>query len=215
MVSPERFDMYRNTAKSANFLSIYGGGPSALVKRVLGFLKDEELRRDQKRLYKICESVIQSIMGEFKVYTQWSRDQVRFAQTHGYVWTQWNGELARRRYLREIANLAWSNDPKRDKDRSTAEHGAGNTQIQGGAADLQVGALWPIVDWIRRDFVPARLLMTIYDSILLEVAEESVDEVVDFVSDRLTSYDIGNNVPLEVDVKVGRTWGSMKKYKRS
>ena len=67
-----------------------------------------------------------------------------------------------------------------------------------------------IVDWIKADHVPAKCVLTVYDSIILEVREDCIDEVAHHVKNVMTQYEIG--VPLVADAKVGRSCGTMSKY---
>ena len=107
----------------------------------------------------------------------------------------------RRRYLPNIhsANPARSNEARRQ---------AVNTIIQGTAADLIKLALIRL----NLELPPkVRMLMTVHDSVLLEVPEDLVTEVRQQVIEGMQTPPPGFTVPIMADVGTGRTWAACKK----
>lgn len=151
-----------------------------------------------------AQRIVDAVMGEFVVLKQWLIDCKNYARKHGVVWTYFLGQRARCRQLWDIG----SDD---DKKRSTAENGSGNTPCQGSAAFYVLTALEPIIRWIDEDGIPAKVVNTVYDSILLEADNAWVDDVAAYAKDTLESYDV-SPLKLVADVKVGPSWGSLKKW---
>lgn len=84
----------------------------------------------------------------------------------------------------------------------------GNTRVQGSAGEYNNMSLIEMVKWVREDLVPAKVIMAVHDCIMLEVEEDALDEAVSGGLSIMKQWDSGG-VPLEVDVEVGRNWGSM------
>src|SRR5439155_23477442 len=92
--------------------------------------------------------------------------------------------------------------------RSAAERMAVNLPIQGTAADIMklamIGVHAALED--RRD---ARMILTVHDELLFEVAKDQVEDVTAIVRDRMQSA-VELKVPLTVDVGVGENWKEAK-----
>lgn len=185
-------DRHRSIAKTFNFMLLYGGSDGALAAAV-GCSLDEAAR------------IREAILGKFKQLAKWADEQLIQAQRTGYVWTWWAGHKARRRSMWQIAEHD-------GLDRSKAEHGAINSPVQGTASDFCLASVAAVVQWIKDDCVPAKLVLAIHDALLLEVEVAALDETAHQVRRLMTSWQTLNGVPLEVDAKVGTTWGSMSKY---
>lgn len=141
------------------------------------------------------------ILGGYPQVARWLKAQVRKARRTGQVETWWAGEVARRRPLWRIA----------DDDRkasSNAQNAAVNTPVQGTASDFCLASIGAIVRWIRENNIPAKLVLTVHDSILLECPVEWVPVVARKVRQIMQGWD-SDGVPLVVDAKIGETWGSM------
>jgi len=95
--------------------------------------------------------------------------------------------------------------------RSVAERGAWNTPIQGTASDFCIRSLASCVEWLIEDAVPGvKLVLTVHDSLLFEVREDMLVETSAVVREIMTGWP-SDGVPLVVDAKVGRSWGSLQK----
>ena len=105
-----------------------------------------------------------------------------------------------------IANLE-------SKEGRTARRGSWNTPIQGTGNEYLVASAIQVVDWIVSNGVPAKLLVTIHDSMLLEVRDDCMTEVYDKVLEIMCSHRTKNGVPLAADAKAGKNWASMQKWK--
>lgn len=88
-----------------------------------------------------------------------------------------------------------------------------NMPVQSVASDimlLSIANLHKYVDWEN-----IRMLITVHDSLLVEVKEELVNywakKIVEVIQQ--TAKDIGITVNIGVDVSIGDRWGSMEEYK--
>lgn len=84
----------------------------------------------------------------------------------------------------------------------------GNTPIQGEAAfytNVALNRIWNAYD---DECLDARVVMTVYDSIMVEAAEADADAAVNIAREVMLAEPL-RNVPLAVDVKRGYTWASL------
>lgn len=183
-------DEQRSWAKAANFGGMYGQGPRALAEK-LGITKE------------LAAKIQNAILGNFKGYAKWKVRMLANARATGSTETWWAGGPYRSRPLPAL----FSHD---DAAVSRAQNGSTNTPIQGTGSEFCVASLGAVQEWIDDDGVPAQIIMAIHDSILLLVKDTAIQEVAYHVPRIMCSFDSGN-VPLRADVKVGKTWGSMKK----
>lgn len=192
-IPPEQVeDKHRTLAKSVNFGIAYGKTATTFAAE-LGISKRE------------AQVLVDAIMGHFTVFAAWKREALRDARVYGEAWTLWNGQRARRRPLWRIGSAL-------DGERITAENGSGNSPIQGTASDYCVASICGIVDWILSAGIPAKLILAVHDSIMLEVREDYVDEVITECRNIMEGWPT-EGVKLKADVKVGKSWGSMQKRK--
>jgi len=87
--------------------------------------------------------------------------------------------------------------------REFAERTAINTPIQGTAADLIKLAMVSVHR--NLSLLRARLILQIHDELLFEVPEDELSSVKKIVEKEMTSP-LPLNVPILVDIGVGRTW---------
>lgn len=88
----------------------------------------------------------------------------------------------------------------------------GNTPVQGTAAHYTNASLWPIVRWILKYNIQARVVCTVHDSIMLELREIELERVAAHVREVMTGHFLGE-VPILVDAKIGPAWGEMVDHK--
>lgn len=194
-INPDEVDdehPLRSKAKTVNFATLYGDPPAGLaVKLNISVKEAEKLQR--------------AILGTFKKLAKWIQESLAFAQRHGHCRTWWDGQEFRRRPLWKIAD--------HDEDeRATAERSAWNTPVQGTAAEFTNASLGAIQQWLEDSNIPAKLVLTVYDSILLEVRDDHIDLVAAKVRDIMQGWN-SLGVPIKADFKTGKSWGSLEKYK--
>lgn len=190
-ISPEQVTKeHRTKAKTVNFGLLYGMAPHSLAKKI-GCTTEE------------AEKIKTAIYGKFPKLQRWCQEQLQGARKTGKVWTFWNGDRARYRPMFRIA------DPD-EQVRNRAENGSWNTPIQGSASDYCLASLAECVFWIRREKIPAKLVITVHDSLLFEVEKTALSEIMDNVPKIMGSWP-SNGVPLVVDGEIGDSWGELEK----
>ena len=173
----------RSAAKAINFGIVYGMSAFRLAR---------ELRIPQKEAAAYLE-------GYFARYPQVKKVHaalIEAAREHGYAETLWG----RRRPIPDIHS-------SNGRDRQAAERLALNTPLQGSAADLIKRAMLAVHARLRRENLPAHLLLQVHDELLLEVPHEALDLVTRAVQEEMEGA-ATLHVPLKVDAGNGATWAA-------
>ncbi len=171
----------RNVGKTVNFATIYGQGATALAQQI-GVERSE------------ASQLIARYFERYSGVRRWLDETVAQASQDGFVRTL----LGRIRIVRELSS-------KNTTDRSYGERIATNTPIQGSAADICKLAMLQIAEALAANELGARLVLQIHDELLLEVPEGEVDDTAAVVRACMeTAFAL--DVPLVVDIGVGRTW---------
>ena len=190
----------RQAGKSANFGLLYGMGAYGFkeyAETVYGVLltEDEAL------------AVHQAFFDQWDGVRQWHARVSREASESGEVVSP----IGRVRRVPDV----WSPNEKRSSDAIRA---AINSPVQGFASDLMQIAS-SLIEGVSSTGAPgvdgARIVATVHDSILVEVAEDRADEVVSACQEAMTlgvlpvvqSLGARLQVPLVADAKVGTRWG--------
>jgi DNA polymerase-1 len=97
--------------------------------------------------------------------------------------------------------------------RGAGERMAINMPIQGTAADIQKIAMIRVAERLASDAFKAQLLLSVHDELLLEVPRDEVDRLIPVLRETMEGA-LPLDVPLTVDVKVGRDWESMTPVSR-
>lgn len=190
---------HRSNTKAVVFGALYGEPPPALAKKL-------NIPRQQ------AEKLQKLILGHFDRLQAWIREQLALGRKRGFAYTWWDGEWFRRRLLTDIATQ--EETPARD----TAERSSWNTPIQGTACDYTNASLGAIQEWIEREWPEdlgwskCRLVLTVYDSILLEVRKSVLVRVARKVKEIMESWPTLHGVPLEAELKTGKAFGSLEDY---
>lgn len=93
-----------------------------------------------------------------------------------------------------------------------------NTPIQSLASDFTMLSLIQIHEWIEENNIDARIVITVHDSIVLEVIDD--DEVVDKVAQKCldimsatpSKYIEDCKVPFKADAEIGYAWGALEEW---
>jgi len=174
-VSPDE----RRAAKTINFGVIYGMGDSALAKQ-LGIPREQAAR------------FIEAYFARYAGVARFMETTVEAARQGEAVRTL----LGRRRFL---PNLRSANRGL----RLEAERVARNTPIQGTAADILKLAM---VVLGRDGAAPgARMVLTVHDELVFEVAEGQAESAAPRIRESMASA-MKLAVPLVVDVGWGKSW---------
>jgi DNA polymerase-1 len=171
----------RRSAKAINFGLMYGMSAFGLARQ-LGIARGDA--------QKYMDLYFERYPG-VKRYMEQTR---LHARETGYVETV----FGRRLYLPEIQS-------RNAALRQYAERSAINAPMQGTAADIIKRAMIEVDAWLRSSHAAARLIMQVHDELVLEVADEAVDSLVEQIRlHMIRAADL--SVALKVDVGVGRNW---------
>jgi DNA polymerase-1 len=174
-------DQMRSRCKAVNFGLIYGQGPFGL-SRTTG-MNIAEARK-----------FIDDYFARYKSIQQFKKNAIERAKKSGYAET-----ICGRR--RKIAGLESKNGNK----RSQAERLVINTLIQGSAADLIKLAMIKIQKWIEKEKLPAKMILQIHDELVFETDGKQAEKLAEVFSSEMTGA-IKLNVPLKVDIAIGKSW---------
>jgi len=175
----------RSRAKAVNFGIVYG-------------ISDYGLSRDIGVSRLEAGQYIANYFIKYQGVKEFIDRVVKEAHLQGYVTTL----LGRRRYLPDINSSNFN-------QRSFAERTAMNTPIQGTAADIIKKAMIDVHKALQRENLNSRMLLQVHDELILEVTESEV-EIVEKIVKQAMQESVKLQVPLEVDVKVGKNWAAAK-----
>lgn len=174
----------RDQAKAVNFGIIYGISGFGLAKGV-GVSRKE------------AEAFINAYFARYQGVKSYLEESIAAARETGYVSTIMN----RRRYLPDLK-------ARNFQRRSFAERMARNTPIQGSAADLIKLAMVRVDARLRREKLPATMLLQVHDELLLEVERAALPETEKVLREEMErAFDL--RVPLVVEMKSGDNWGDL------
>jgi DNA polymerase-1 len=176
-VTPEQ----RRAAKAINFGLIYGMSAFGLAR---------QLGTDRTTAQAYVDRYFERYPG-VKRYMDETRAAAR---ERGYVETV----FGRRLYLPDIRS-------RNRQQQQYAERSAINAPMQGTAADIIKRAMIAVDDWLERDRPGARLVMQVHDELVLEVAEDRLEEIRDRVVGFMTGA-ASLDVPLKVETGAGPNW---------
>ncbi len=179
-------DRQRRNAKTINFAIIYGVSAFGLARRI------EDLTQ------KTAAELIARYRRRFPKVFGFFEKCIEDAKLNGYVETI----MGRRRPIPEIESRILSM-------RQYAERTAINSVIQGSAADLIKIAMVNLHRRMERDRVPARLLLTVHDELVLESPEADAPDVAEVAREEMTRA-MELRVPLRVDTGWARNWREAK-----
>ena len=175
----------RGTGKAVNFGIVYGETEHGL-SRQLGISAEK------------AKGYIDDFFRGYPAVCNWIEVIKQGVRRDGCVQTL----FGRRRSLPAI----WSSNSAAVAE---AERRAVNTIIQGSAADL----MKIILARLHRSLPDTcRLLMTVHDSVLLEVPIEQVAEVSRLVQETMEEPLPAFSIPIRVDVHIGESWASCKPH---
>jgi DNA polymerase-1 len=177
---PDQVDAeLRRRAKVVNYGLAYGMNAFGLASR-LGIPPDE------------AQAFIDAYFAGFPKIREFLDRQVATAAAEGFTATL----LGRRRYLPVLQS---PNPRIRDLGRRMAL----NAPIQGSAADIMKLAMIRVDAAVET--LPATMVLTVHDELVLETRTSAVDEVAEAVRKEMESaYEL--TVPLRVDVGSGPDW---------
>ncbi len=171
----------RSRAKAINYGLAYGMNAWGLASRL-------EITTDE------AQEFIDAYFASFPQIREYLDRQVAKAAAEGFTETL----LGRRRYIPE---LQAANPRVRDMGRRMAL----NAPIQGSAADVFKLGMLRVDEALRASDVDCRMLLTVHDELVFEVATAQIDDAAELVKREMESaYDL--DVPLRADLGRGPNW---------
>ncbi|MBN1865872.1 DNA polymerase I [Candidatus Sumerlaeota bacterium] len=171
----------RKQAKTINFGILYG-------------MSAHRLSRELDIPHGQAQRFIDDYFAAYPGVKRWSEELLKEAAGRGYVTT-----LCGRR--RMTPNLGVSNR----NVRANAERMAINTPIQGTAADMIKIAMIGLHREIRGSKRRARMVLQVHDELVFSLPESEVEKFTPVVRGLMENA-LKLDVPVRVDIKVGRTW---------
>ncbi|MBR0028168.1 MAG: DNA polymerase I, partial [Clostridia bacterium] len=175
----------RSSAKAVNFGIVYGIGEFSLA---------QDLHISVKEAKAYIDSYLEKYHG-VRNYMSEIKEQ---AKKDGYVKTMMN----RIRYIPELKSPNYN-------IRQFGERVALNTPIQGTAADIIKLAMVRVDQRLISENLKSRLILQVHDELIVEAAEDEVDEVKRILSEEMQGA-MELRVPLKVDMSVGHSWFDAK-----
>jgi len=178
----------RDKAKRANYSLLYGQG-------IDGFARKNGLERNE------AANLIEKWLSTVGQFIAWRNMVKTNARATGKAYT----------YYRRMRSM----DGIHSDDRSIKtkwERRAVSHTIQGTAADLMKIAMVRVWKRLPKQDPTIRLQLQVHDELLFEVRDDMVNEVVKMIVDKMTIKP-KDFVPLKVDVKTGKKWGSVETWK--
>ena len=171
----------RRKAKAINFGLIYGMSAFGLAR---------QLHLDRGEAQRYIDVYFERYPG-VREYMDRTR---ALAHEQGYVETL----FGRRLYLPEI-------NVRNKMRQQAAERTAINAPMQGTAADIIKRAMLSVDEWLAGGGADARMIMQVHDELVLEVVEDSLDDVCNELCDRMSNA-AELAVPLLVEAGRGSNW---------
>ncbi len=186
--SEEERGRLRRIAKTINFGIIYGMSAFRLAQ-------DLGISRKQAQQY------IDNYFMRYPNVRKYFDDLFVKAKESGYVETY----FGRRRYLSDIDSSG--------RDEGYVMRSVGNAPLQGTAADVIKLAMIHLGQKLSGEKLNseklnsiAEMVLQVHDELVIEVKEEESERIKNLVVDTMESA-VEFDVPLKVDVSLGRTWG--------
>ena len=171
----------RRKAKTVNFGIIYGVSAFGLAAQ-LAISRTE------------AKEIIDQYFVEFPKVKTFMDQSITDARENGYVETV----LGRRRYLRDILSANMN-------ERGFAERNAINAPIQGSAADMIKVAMIQIQDFLEKENLKSKMILTVHDELVFDAHKDEVDYLkIQINKIMCEAMDLG--VAMETGIGVGENW---------
>ena len=178
-------DDMRRIAKIMNFGVVYGLSP-------FGISQQTGLSADEGRVF------IDAYFGKYPGIQEYIHSTKEQVWKEGYVKTV----RGRRRYIPEIQSSNF-------RVRSSGERMAINMPIQGTAADAIKVAMVRLQRRIDELGLRTMMIVQVHDELIFEVPNDEIDQVRDLVLEIMPTV-LELDVPLNVEIKSGASWGDME-----
>ncbi|MEK7532525.1 MAG: DNA polymerase I, partial [Patescibacteria group bacterium] len=176
----------RHVAKTINFGILFGMSAFGMAART-GLSHYE------------AKEFIDRYFAAFTGIKRYVDDTIVLAKKQGYVETL----FGRRRYIPELkaGNLQL---------RNAGERMAINHPVQGAEADIIKKAMIVVDAYIRRHWPDdVKMILQVHDELVFEVTEKRTKEIAPKLQELMRDV-VQLDVPIEVDVGIGKSWGETK-----
>mgnify|MGYP005803254741 CR=1 FL=1 len=175
----------RSEAKAVNFGIIYG-------------ISDFGLSRNLNIPLKVAREYIENYFKSYSAVHEYMQSNVEFARQNGFVSTL----TGRKRYIREINSSNYNM-------RQFGERAAMNMPLQGSSADIIKIAMINVVKALQNEGLKAKLILQVHDELVLDCPEEEAQSAAGLLKREMENA-VKLNVPLKVDVNIGKNWYEAK-----
>ncbi len=175
----------RSSAKAVNFGIVYGIGEFSLSQDIGVSVKE-------------AKAYIESYLEKYHGVREYMASTKENAKENGCVKTMMN----RIRYIPELKSSNFN-------IRSFGERAAMNTPVQGSAADIIKLAMVKVYERLKREGLKSKLILQVHDELIVEAWEDEVNIVKAILKEEMENA-VSMNVPLVVDMSVGRSWYDAK-----
>ena len=173
--------LQRRNAKAVNFGIVYG---------ISGFGLSRDLDITQKQ----AKQYIEDYFSTYPKVHEFIEKLVEDGKKQGYV----SSMFGRRRPIPELSS-------KNFMQRQFGERVAMNSPIQGTAADIIKIAMINVWKRLKNEGLKSRLILQIHDELLIETAEDEIEQVKRILSEEMTGA-CELKVPLIAEVEEGKNW---------
>lgn len=175
----------RSHAKAVNFGIVYG-------------ISDFGLAEQLKIKKKDAKQYIDSYLEKYSGIKQFMEIEIEKAKKNGYVETIFH----RRRYIPEINSNNYM-------VRKFGDRAAMNAPVQGTAADIMKIAMINVYNELKKRNLKSKIVLQIHDELIIEALEDE-KEVVKNILQSCMENAVNLNVPLDVEVQIGKNWYETK-----
>ena len=177
--------LMRSRAKAVNFGIVYG-------------ISDFSLAQDLHITKKEASEYMEIYFERYPKIKGYLESLIEEAKENGYVLTILN----RRRFIPEIKS---SNKIV----KSLGERLSMNAPIQGSAADIIKLAMVNVYNKLKEEKLKSTIILQVHDELILNVKSNELEKVQEIVKNEMENV-LDMEVPLEVDINLGKTWYEAK-----
>lgn len=174
----------RSDAKQSTFGISYGMMVDSLAKRLNKTIPEAQV-------------VMNMFFARFRKAKIWIEGVHRFVVEHGYVYNIFG----------RVRKIPWALSTD-ERIVEKAKRQAVNSIIQATAADITTLALVRIHKVLKENQWPAKLVLTVHDSIVVETKDEYIEQVSKLLIDKMTEKPTPDfKVNMQADVDIYQKWG--------
>mgnify|MGYP001186443913 CR=1 FL=1 len=195
-------DDQRTAAKTVNFGIIFGRSLDSIIEQFIDAAVEQ------------CEKAGRTYNPE-QLQAQATKDAREFWEGHHQqmpgVWAYMDREADRIKRTKHQMTF-FGRERRYETVNKRAERQAYNFPIQSDAAELTLRSIIKIGKAFRALELDAHIVLTVYDSIVVECCEDQMWQVASVMKQIMEGWDLPFiNVPIVADFEAGYSWGKMKK----